>query len=99
MTTQTVTQALQAIPVSNPAYAFAQQVLAKITLAASTVNPTHAQAAKNDLNALLHQVVNALIGSGAIAPASALAALTLNMGDCGVLGTMNVATRASVGAY
>jgi hypothetical protein len=99
MTTQTVTAALQAIPPSNPAYQFAQQVLQKLTLAGDTKNTQHAAATRQQLHGLLQQVVNALMNSGSLPPASVLAGLTLGVADCGATGTMNVATINTAGVY
>ena len=99
MTTQTVTQALQAIPQSHAAYSLAQRTLGQIALAASVANPAHANGAKRELPSLLASVVTTLISSGDYPASSVLAAFTLRSSDCGVTGTMNVATVATAGVY
>ena len=92
MTTQTVQAALQAIPPGHQAYALAQRALGLYTLAASTKNTAHAQGAQRDLRALIPQIVDALVTSGDYPAPSVLAAFTLRSADCGITGTMNVAT-------
>jgi len=99
MTTQTVTQALQAIPLGNPAYSLAQSVLQKITLAASTTNLAHANAAKAELRSLLQQVASTLIASGELPAATVLAALPRNVADVGVTGTYTLGSVATAGVY
>jgi hypothetical protein len=99
MTTQTVTQALQAIPVSNPAYALAQQILSKLTLAASTTNPTHAANVRRELPGLFQQVVNTLIASGNLPAPTVLAALPLNVADIGATGSYTLGSVATTSVY
>jgi hypothetical protein len=99
MTTQTPTAALQAIPPSDPAYGLAQTCLAKITIAANTTNTAMAASARGELAALLQEVVATMVAAGTLPAATVLAALPRNVADCGVTGTMNLATINTVGVY
>ena len=104
----TISTYLNSIPNGSAEYPLAQSILSKITLAASTTNPAHANAAKLEIPTLLNQLLNTLIGLGRF-PASTVIALIASacpngrtMQDVGVLGNVAVSGSAITitgGAY
>lgn len=105
----TVSSYLNNIGSQSSEYPLAQSILSKITLAASTTNPQHANAAKSEIPGLVTQLVQSLIANGRFSAstilalvASATAAGGKNLSDVGVLGNVAVSGGAitiTAGAY
>ena len=92
----TISTYLNSIPSGTPEYPLAQSILQKITLAASTTNPAHANAAKSEIPTLLNQLLNTLISNDRFPAATVLALIASanptgrTLPDVGVLGSVSI---------